>query len=202
MNALPFLRVSLLLYVGLLLTSITNAQEINRQAELVNILPNQDNGPVVLHKNAAITLIFSRPIIELGSDWGKDKNYNIFTFEAPMGDKSSANSCTDAALIGKGRWVTTSIYRFDPNVDHGWPTNLDCVLNLNEDLVTYDGIKITEIMFYRFTTSAQSAYVRQVISDNAMELTDGRWSSYIPNAQANECKFYFILSLFLQMVFI
>lgn len=177
------------------MSSIANAQEITRQAELMNILPNQEGGAILLQQNAAITLIFSRPIIELGSDWGEDEKNNVFTFEAPSDTKISASSCIDATLIGKGRWVTTSIYRFDPNVERGWPTDLDCVLRLKEDLVSYDGMKIIpqEMIatngYYRFKTSPQSAYVRDVTSEKAMELTNGRWSSHIPKVQANECPF-------------
>jgi hypothetical protein len=38
---------------------------------------------------------------------------------------------------GKSRWVTTSIARFDPDLD--WPTDLDCQLVWSAQLISYDG---------------------------------------------------------------
>lgn len=38
---------------------------------------------------------------------------------------------------GMARWVTTSIYRFDPSVN--WPTDLACVFKWNAGLKTFDG---------------------------------------------------------------
>ena len=38
---------------------------------------------------------------------------------------------------GKARWVTTSIARFDPDVD--WPSDLDCSFVWNAALRAYDG---------------------------------------------------------------
>lgn len=40
-------------------------------------------------------------------------------------------------MPGKFRWVTTTIARFDPNVD--WPTDINCTLDFNKELTTYDG---------------------------------------------------------------
>lgn len=41
------------------------------------------------------------------------------------------------AVPGLGRWVTTSIYRFDASMD--WPTDLDCLFKWNTGLKTFDG---------------------------------------------------------------
>ena len=38
---------------------------------------------------------------------------------------------------GRARWVTTTIYRFDPAVD--WPSDLNCELAWNQQLSSYDG---------------------------------------------------------------
>ncbi len=40
-------------------------------------------------------------------------------------------------MPGKVRWVTTTIARFDPDVD--WPTDLDCSFKWNKGLTSYDG---------------------------------------------------------------
>lgn len=38
---------------------------------------------------------------------------------------------------GLSRWVTTTIFRFDPLID--WPADLDCALKWNTALKTFDG---------------------------------------------------------------
>lgn len=75
-----------------------------------------------------ITIAFSRSVIALGSDFGYEEmptEFIPFYFDDPL-------------IIGRGRWVTTSIYRWDP-ID-SWPLDIKANLIWNNDLTTYDGL--------------------------------------------------------------
>ena len=67
--------------------------------------------PPVLSGREAITLTFSRAVIPLGSDFGPGELPEALTPFA-----------LHPPVAGKLRWVTTSVARFDPDVD--WPPEL------------------------------------------------------------------------------
>jgi hypothetical protein len=69
--------------------------------------------------------VFTRPVIALGSDFGSEDNTG--------GKQPFSLSCP---VPGRYRWVTTTIFRFDPDGD--WPTDLDCELVWNTALTSYD----------------------------------------------------------------
>lgn len=77
-------------------------------------------------------------------------------------------------IPGKTRWVTTSIARFDPDVD--WPTDLDFDVAV-EPLTTFDGSALSAPYKASFTTPTQSFYLSDVTSKKATELTNGVWSA-------------------------
>lgn len=46
-------------------------------------------------------------------------------------------------VTGRGRWVTTTIYRFDITMGehwHGWPPDLSCLFKWNTGLKAFDGV--------------------------------------------------------------
>lgn len=80
---------------------------------------------VELVQDQALTAVFTRPVIALGSDFGSEDS---------AGGKQPFTLTCD--VPGKYRWVTTTIFRFDP--DSTWPTDLDCEMVWNTRLTTYD----------------------------------------------------------------
>ncbi|PNH12233.1 hypothetical protein TSOC_000852 [Tetrabaena socialis] len=121
--------------------------------------------PVSVSGRQAITVVFSRPVIALGSDFGDASATKKVPFRL---------SCS---VPGKSRWVTTTIFRFDPDVD--WPTDLNCNLTWTAGLSTYDGAPLAlgsvpvtrSLVTYPLTLS-----IGGVLSDLATNLTDGLWN--------------------------
>lgn len=102
----------------------------------------------------------------MGSDWGsgepKTKPFKFVGLPAGV------------TIPGKTRWVTTSIARFDPDVD--WPTDLDFNVVV-EPLVTFDGSALSATYKASYTTQGQHFYLSDVSSKKATELTNGAWSA-------------------------
>ena len=74
--------------------------------------------------------------------------------------------------LGKLRWVTTYILRFDP--DHEWPNDLNCTVQVNPMLRAYDGTPLDAPMqatLFPFTTEALSMSIVAVESRQASEHT-------------------------------
>ncbi|GLI68405.1 hypothetical protein VaNZ11_012792 [Volvox africanus] len=182
-HGIPSLAVvSILLVFGGL--HITAAQRPNQQEQsaglafLENQLPLKillstptdiiKAGPqanVSVDGRQAITAVFSRPVIALGSDFGLDPaNHSMLPFSL---------SCP---VPGRFRWVTTSIARFDPDVD--WPTDLDCTLNWVTTLTAYDGasLELGDIPpSRRLVSKSLTMRLTGMVSELAYNLTDGLW---------------------------
>ena len=77
--------------------------------------------------------------------------------------------------LGRFRWVSTSIVRFDPM---NWPPDLCFKLVIKSTLKTYDGIPLTKSYSADYHTLPLSMYVRAVRSKMALAATGGRWKSY------------------------
>eukprot|EP01125_Pyxidicula_operculata_P000304 TRINITY_DN10363_c0_g1_i1.p1 TRINITY_DN10363_c0_g1~~TRINITY_DN10363_c0_g1_i1.p1 ORF type:complete len:2120 (-),score=451.00 TRINITY_DN10363_c0_g1_i1:124-6228(-) len=82
---------------------------------------------------------------------------------------------------GKTRWVTTSIARFDPDID--WPSDLDFSVVVRP-IKTYDG-KTIESSSQDYTTLSQSMYLSTVTSKKASLLTDNQWSATVEKLEAD-----------------
>eukprot|EP00775_Hariotina_reticulata_P009083 gene9083-9253_t len=126
-----------------------------------------DSTPVTLTERQAITAVFSRPVIALGSDWGKQQ---LPSFLVPF-----TLSCN---VPGRLRWVTTNIARFDPVIE--WPTDLDCTFNWNKDLKTFDGAPLVlgdMKPSVRLITRPLTVDVSSVASKAASDATDDQWSA-------------------------
>lgn len=85
----------------------------------------------------------------------------------------------DPPVAGKSRWVSSHIYRFDP--EDGWPLDSQTTLKWNSELVTHDGIPLDvteEAEIVLFTTSLAINIV-DISSSSAQNLTDGVWDANI-----------------------
>ncbi|WIA22673.1 hypothetical protein OEZ86_009641 [Tetradesmus obliquus] len=122
---------------------------------------------VTLTGRQALTAVFSRPVIALGSDWGSK--------ELPASLVPFSLSC---GMPGRLRWVTTNIARFDPLVE--WPSDLACSFDWNKGLKSFDGAPLMLDSMYASVPLATQPLVMDVVSvasaaaDNA---TDGLWSA-------------------------
>lgn len=112
---------------------------------LIRILPTTDvvevgpgeSGPVRLSGRTAITIIFNRAVIALGSDFGA---YSANTTADLMKPEMQFlqmpfvfDGLPEEGIPGKFRWATTSIARFDPDID--WPSDLRFSVNVNEVII-------------------------------------------------------------------
>eukprot|EP00210_Caulerpa_lentillifera_P001100 g1061.t1 len=122
---------------------------------------------ISVYGQQALTVVFSRPVIALGSDFGFE--------ELPS---ELVPFTLDPAIPGRGRWVTTFIYRFD--TIGSFATDLDIVFRWNVDLRTYDGVLLTldspETATLR--TPGLTMRISGVSSVMALNVTDNNWSAY------------------------
>eukprot|EP00163_Fabomonas_tropica_P015313 TRINITY_DN2807_c0_g1_i4.p1 TRINITY_DN2807_c0_g1~~TRINITY_DN2807_c0_g1_i4.p1 ORF type:complete len:171 (+),score=23.59 TRINITY_DN2807_c0_g1_i4:186-698(+) len=118
----------------------TTAPALKMPLKIVSILPSSSSPDVSyqLYGNMALTVVFSRPVIALGSDlyMGNQTNAPNVPFRLVPHDPSIPID----KLKGKFRWVTTRIARFD--LDTTWPTDLHFRLEIQPGLVTWDGIGV------------------------------------------------------------
>jgi len=84
-----------------------------------------DGAPVTLSGSDAIQVVFSRPVIALGSDFGLASAVP-FTLSPPV--------------EGAFRWVTSYVVRFDPAGT--WGSDLNLTLSWDLDLRSWDGIPL------------------------------------------------------------
>ncbi|GIM02181.1 hypothetical protein Vretimale_7087 [Volvox reticuliferus] len=123
--------------------------------------------PCSMSGSQDITVVFSRPVIALGSDFENDGNVKkVVPFQL---------SCN---WPGTFRWVTTSIARYDPS--ESWPSDLQCDVIWNTALRTYDGVplQLGNISARSpLQSAALSIWRTTVTSDLANNVTGGRWDS-------------------------
>ena len=91
----------------------------------------------ILQRGQALQVVFSRPVIAVGSDWDSETP-EPFTI-------SIKNSAAPFSTIASQRFVTTYILRLDPLPEHDglWPTDLQLALQWNRDLKTWDGAEMS-----------------------------------------------------------
>jgi hypothetical protein len=153
---------------------------------VLSVLPTSSQASTRLYGRTALTVVYARPVIALGSDWSASGNDGVlaqnlvpFTLQACSGQPAFA-------VPGKLRWATTSIARFDADID--WPTDLCFDLVLNMQLKTFDGLSFASDSFMprpRFTTAPVTLSVSYVRSDVASSLTSGRWTSQLFDAESS-----------------
>mmetsp|Transcript_41158 Transcript_41158/g.132449 ORF Transcript_41158/g.132449 Transcript_41158/m.132449 type:complete len:2416 (-) Transcript_41158:30-7277(-) len=133
-----------------------------------------------LSGRTALTVVFSRAVIALGGDWSEDGNDGVLRQDQLPFKLEACDGQPEFAVPGKIRWLSTSIARFDADVD--WPTDLCFDLVLNPALKSYDGLAVPAAgadaqSRWRFTTGQVSMSLANVFSERASKLTDGRWSA-------------------------
>jgi hypothetical protein len=139
----PF-HAALHLIVGLFCCAIHDALAANDPFsalpfEVVATTPSallNGNG-FTLQRGQALQIVFSRPVIPIGSDWDSvtPQPFSI----------NVKNSAADISSIASQRWVTTYIFRLDPLPEHEslWPTNLELLISWNRALETWDGASMS-----------------------------------------------------------
>ncbi|KAF5827878.1 hypothetical protein DUNSADRAFT_18596 [Dunaliella salina] len=84
-----------------------------------------------LYGKQALQVVFSRPIIALGSDFGDVDAYAQAPFTLSCNKEEKASF--------RFRWVTTSIARIDPV--NMWPKcDLRCTFSFKQNFTSYDGV--------------------------------------------------------------
>lgn len=86
---------------------------------------DQQQERIVLSQKQTLQVVFSRPVIPLGSDFA-DEVVRPFTLEPDV--------------EGMFRWVTTYIARFDPKED--WKPDLQIKFKWNTSLASWDGLPL------------------------------------------------------------
>ncbi|GMH39924.1 hypothetical protein BSKO_07828 [Bryopsis sp. KO-2023] len=122
---------------------------------------------LVLQQQQALTVVFSRSVTSLGEGFGTTLADDKIPFTL------------DPPLAGNGRWVTTYIYRFDPDGD--WPPDSETQLKWNAKLKSHDGIPVElpgngKIVL---TTESLTMDIFDVTSERLDELTGGAWDANV-----------------------
>lgn len=149
-------------------------------------LSTGDQAPVNLIAEQPLLAIFSRAVIALGSDASGDAlpaDKVPFTLTAPGGASSSAPS----PVPGRGRWVTSYIYRWDPSMS--WPTDLNAQLTWNQGLTSYDGVPLQPLNSSApvvLSTLPLEMLLEGVESEQAAAATNGTWEPVLWEGQEPE----------------
>jgi hypothetical protein len=156
----------------------------------------------------AITVVFSRSVIPLGSSFNPQPGPSTAAATDVYGStvlhwQCSASTDGDGGysmrrrdsaptgqppLPGRQWWVTTSILRFDPVVE--WPNDLNCTVVVNAVVRAYDGIPLeraTPAITLTVTTVPLEVYGGTVTSAIADAATDGLWTPQLGSEEAPEC---------------
>uniref|UniRef100_A0A383WAS0 EGF-like domain-containing protein n=1 Tax=Tetradesmus obliquus TaxID=3088 RepID=A0A383WAS0_TETOB len=122
---------------------------------------------IKVEEGQAFMAVFSRPVIALGSDFGKQALPDaLVPFKV------------NCPVPGMFRWVTTNIARWDPSI--AWPTDLDCELSWNTAIKTFDGapLVLTGPPKVRISSSPITFDVANIASASANKATDDQWNAY------------------------
>jgi len=124
---------------------------------------------VTLSGRDAITVIFDHPAIALGQDWGSELPSDVVPFQL-----------SGTTIPGTIRYVTTSIARFDPNID--WPNDLNFTLEFFPITGPLgEVLDATTTVGFRFVTESIQFYLSNIKSPKAKQLTDNTWSYNLPH---------------------
>eukprot|EP00210_Caulerpa_lentillifera_P004932 g4706.t1 len=158
--------VGLYLIFGLTYVATAGFLEDELPLEIVTTTPStlRQGKTTTVRDKQTITVVFSRPVIALGADFGEEElpdDLVPFTLEP--------------TVQGKLRWVTTYIARFDSDDD--LPYDSEIQLKWNLKLTTYDGVRLTAPAKTQVTlrTPSNSMRIRKIVSETANVLTDNNW---------------------------
>jgi Bacterial Alpha-2-macroglobulin MG10 domain/Alpha-2-macroglobulin family len=155
--------------------------------QLVQLLPRaatSTSAAYLLSGKDAITLVFNRPLIALGSDFQS-------MFGATDFQPFELKGCS---VPGKWRFVTTFVARFDPDED--WPPNLHFSVVLNSRLKAFDGAQLRptivqaealaqegDPLHFFFRTQPLTAQLGSIRSPLSFNATGGRWDPHMHGEQ-------------------
>jgi len=163
----------------LLLFAISNARPALLASKLPFKVISMNPSTKYLHRDTSLTVIFSRPVIALGSDFG-----------TPLQESQNPFHITDDNGVAlsfpmKLRYVTTFIARLDLEI--GWPPDLSLSWTINPNLQTFDGLDLAEVpSLMHYITSSLDGKIDTVDSPKALSLTDGYWSSKLSTETIHE----------------
>ena len=168
---------------------MTNASQVLGRIPLKVLRVLAPATPVYSSSRAAVTLVFSRPVIELGSNFlpedGSGDSVNV-NGVAPLLWACDGEPKHEPPISGRSWWVTTSIMRFDPSVQ--WGNDLHCTVWVNPLLRSWDGAQLTGAYPHKsFNTSALTLGNTAVSSELARIATDGAWRPLLGEETAYEC---------------
>eukprot|EP00210_Caulerpa_lentillifera_P009050 g8637.t1 len=135
----------------------------------MNTVPEKlrSGGSILVSGRASITVVLSRPVIDLGEDPGSEvsKDYTPFFLEPPV--------------EGTYRWLSTYIVTFQPKRD--WAADLEVEFRWNLDLKTHDGVSLTlgRSTNSRLTTPTLNLTAVNVVSNNTNFLTGNYWDAFV-----------------------
>jgi hypothetical protein len=141
--------------------------------KVITVLPGPQKAGddfVYLAYRDAITVIYDEPVIKLGQDWGSSLPEEIVPFHL-----------NGVNVPGKIRYVTTSIARFDPDIN--WPNDLNFTVVLHSITGLKGDVLENPTLSYSYYTDAVNFDIWSIESKRANELTDNNWSYYIPSLQ-------------------
>eukprot|EP00935_MAST-01C_sp_MAST-1C-sp1_P000764 g764.t1 len=155
---------------------VTNSSALTRALPLKQlhlIAPDGD-----LRGTDAITCVFSRAVIALGSNFNDNPDPSVLGVEPLLWKCNNVDQMKETGVppvAGRTWWVTTSIIRFDPS--QSWPTDLKCTVRVNPALKAFDHTPfVTETSKkLDFSTTSLSWSTSDVSSAIAEEATDGAW---------------------------
>ena len=149
---------------------------------VISITPTRDSW---LSARSTLTVVFSRPVIALGSETFIPSPTSLFDpqeEQVPFYLVVASSSSSSSSLLpvpGKYRWVTTYMARFDSDID--WPLDLDFSLVINPHLKSFDGLALvhdSNVTTTRYKTRGLSAYIVSVSSPQATAVTGGLWDAF------------------------
>eukprot|EP00850_Spirogloea_muscicola_P002867 SM000011S19045 [mRNA] locus=s11:484818:497597:- [translate_table: standard] len=127
--------------------------------------PTNDMSRPKLDGLTPITMTFTKAALALGADHSSSGGQQPFHLSEP--------------IAGKFHWVSTSVYRFDP--DETWPPDLTVALNLCRNYTSFDGSELDTVGLWDHKlilhTRPLKISVATVLSTSATNFTGGMWSS-------------------------
>eukprot|EP01051_Picozoa_sp_SAG22_P011514 SAG22_NODE_1115_length_5527_cov_2.365328_3_plen_222_part_00 len=174
--------------------TVTNACQILGRIPLKELRILAPETPVYSGSKAAVTVVFSRPVIKLGSNFGGGGGGGAATVNGVqpllwLCTGTAARPAWAAPVAGRLYWVTTSILRFDPA--EGWGNDLRCAVSVNPRLRSYDGAQLVgkraRKTFNTSTLAVGNGYAT-VSSAKAAAATDGRWQARLGHEADFECR--------------
>ena len=128
----------------------------------------------------AVTLVFSRAVIALGSNFHGGGNAAVGGLQPLLWACSGKKELGTAPLPGRTWWVTTSIVRFDPA--SVWPNDLKCQVRANPALRAFDGTPIQTASIKPLKFASEELYV--IAKDSGYNRSRGSRRSELCRPQA------------------